>query len=852
MNLLGTFNVNPQLPPVLADLKLLACNYYWCWNHEAIELFRRLDRDLWEKTSHNPVLFLGSLDQDKITEAAADDGFIAHLERVKENLIEYLQARKWFNRKYGDMNTGVIAYFSAEFGVTESLPIYSGGLGILAGDHLKSASDLGLPMAAVGLMYQEGYFRQYLNADGWQMEYYTRNDFYNMPLTAEKGKDGRWLKVELDYPGRKLYARILRADIGRIPLYLLDTNLPENSAEDRGLTNTLYGGDNETRIQQEILLGIGGIRALRLLGITPSVCHMNEGHSGFLALERIRLLMEEKGLKFFEAREVVSAGSVFTTHTPVPAGIDEFHPDLMEKYFGHYYPKLGLNRKQFLGLGRINENAEHDPFNMAYLSLRMASLINGVSKLHGEVSRKMWAKFWPGAPVEEIPISSVTNGVHHRSWISHDMKNLFDRYLGPKWRVNSTDTTLWEEVKNIPHEELWRTHELRREKLVNYARHKLELQFKRRGLRQSEIEVAKEALDPSILTIGFARRFATYKRATLALKDKERLSKILNNPDRPVQMIFAGKAHPRDDEGKRLIRELVHTMRENEFRRRMVFLEDYDMEVARYLVQGVDVWMNNPRRPMEASGTSGMKVLPNGGLNFSIPDGWWAEIQHPDGGWTIGSGEDYEDHAYGDTVEADAIYDILESEIVPLFYDRVNKIPRKWVDKMKLSMIKLSAEFNTNRMVRDYANDFYIPALEKHKELESDNFTRAKNLAVWKQRILSGWQNLKVDAVMVNLNDDVKVGDNVSVEAVVKLGDLKPDDVSVQVFFGTVDDARRIVGGKSYDLSAGEAHEGRYLFRGFINCIKSGRHGYGLRILPKHPDLTTPLDLGLVYWHQGN
>ena len=852
MNLLGTFNVTPKIPDALQDLKALACNYAWCWSHETIELFRRLDRDLWEETGHNPVLFLGTIDQAKLEESAADDGFIAHMERVKANLDAYMETKKWYVRKYGEMPSGTIAYFSAEFGISESLPVYSGGLGILAGDHLKSASDLGLPMAGVGLLYQEGYFRQYLNADGWQQEYYTRNDFYSMPLHPEKGKDGRWMKIEVEFPGRKVYARILTAQVGRIPLYLLDTNLPENNAEDRKITNTLYGGDTETRIQQEILLGIGGIRALQLLGINPQVYHMNEGHSGFLALERIRILMEKEGLKFNEARELVSSGSVFTTHTPVPAGIDEFPAELMDKYFKDYYPKMGLSKKQFLGLGRLTESSDSTPFNMAYLGLRMASLINGVSKLHGEVSRKMWSKFWPGVPVEDVPISSVTNGVHHRSWISHDMKSLFDRYLGPKWRVNSTDTTLWEDVRDIPVEELWRTHELRRDKLVNYTRKKLVLQYKNRGLRKAEIDVAGEVLDPSVLTIGFARRFATYKRATLICRDKERLTRILNHPERPVQIIFAGKAHPRDDSGKQLIRELIHTMRIPEFRMRMVFLEDYDIEVARYLVQGVDVWLNNPRRPMEASGTSGMKVLPNGGINLSIPDGWWAEISDPETGWTIGSGEDYADPAYGDEVEANIIYDLLEREIVPLFYDRINKIPRKWVEKMRLSMMKLSAEFNTNRMVRDYTNDFYLPTLQRFSALSENSFSRAKALAEWKDKINQNWSGIKVEAFNVKLAETVHVGDKVSVDAVIKLGGLKPEDVSVQIYYGKLNDARQIVKGLTRELESGDSKDGIFVYKGSFQCDKSGRHGYSLRIIPHHADLVNPIMMGLVHWHNGS
>lgn len=852
MKLVGTFNVSPKLPESLQPMYKLAYNFYWCWNHDIIQLFRRLDRDLWEEAGHNPIIFLGTIEQEKLEEAAGDDSFMSHLDRVSKNMDEYLNGKSWFKKTHGDYPKGVAAYFCTEYGITESLPNYSGGLGILAGDHLKSASDLGLPLVAVGLLYQEGYFRQYLNADGWQQEYYPKNDFYNLPLTPEKASDGRWLKVEFDFPGRILYARILRAEVGRIKLYLLDTNLPENSADDRGITNQLYGGSKETRIQQEILLGIGGIRALKLLGINPLICHINEGHSGFLALERIRILMEEHGLNFNEAREAVRSGSIFTTHTPVPAGIDEFTPELMEKYFKNYYPKLGLTFKQFLALGRLNPGDDSAPFNMAYLSLGLASHINGVSKLHGEVSRRIWSNFWPNVPLAEVPISSITNGIHHRSWISHDMKDLFDMYLGPKWRTNPADLTIWEGVDDIPAEELWNTHQRRRERLVAYTRKKLVSQFKRRGLHTSEIELASEVLNPSILTIGFARRFATYKRATLILRDKARLKAILNNPEYPVQIIFAGKAHPRDDEGKNLIRQLVHSMREEEFRHRMVFLEDYDIEVARYLVQGVDVWLNNPRRPKEASGTSGMKVLPNGGLNLSISDGWWAEVKHTEAGWTIGSGENYTDYNYQDEIESNAIYDLLEREIVPLFYDRGRDgLPRKWIEKMRSSMKNLSSQFNTNRMVREYLERFYLPSIKNYLSLTENGFAKAKALAVWKDFIRKNWSNIKVSDFKIDLSSDIKVGGNVSIEAIVEMGELQPKDLLVQIYFGPLDVKREITTGNTAKMEMVEQKVNKFLYRGVIPCKKSGRQGYGLRLLPYHEDMTNPFEMGLIYWYEG-
>ena len=851
MQLIGTFNVTPRLPEPLTPLYDLAYNLYWTWNYDIIQLFRWLDRDLWEEAGHNPILMLGMIDQSQLEEALTDDGFMALLERAKEKFDQYLNATTWCQKTYGDHPKGTVAYFCAEYGISESLPIYSGGLGILAGDHLKSASELGCPLVSVGLLYQEGYFRQYLNADGWQQEWYPRNDFYNLPLTPEKSPDDRWLKVELDFPGRKVYARILRADVGRIGLYLLDTNLPENQPEDRAITNQLYGGDREMRIKQEIVLGIGGVRVLKMLGFNPKVFHMNEGHSGFLSLERIRILMEEEKLSFNEAREVIRAGSAFTTHTPVEAGIDEFPPDMMDKYFKDYYPKLKLTRSQFLSLGQMKDAPDSAPFNMALLSMGMASQVNAVSKLHGKVARKMWSNYWQNIPIDEVPIFSITNGVHHRSWISHDMKDLYDRYLGPRWRGHPADQSIWEGIDDIPAEELWRTHERRRERLVAYARRKLVEQYRRRGLHASEIEHASEVLDPAILTIGFARRFAAYKRATLILRNQERLNRILNHPDRPIQIIFAGKAHPRDDVGKQIIRELIHTMRKEEFRLRMVFLEDYDIEVARYLVQGVDVWLNNPERLKEASGTSGMKVLPNGGLNLSVSDGWWDEIEYPDAGWTIGHGEEYESQAEQDEVESNALYDLLENIIAPLFYDRAkDKLPRQWIEKMRISMKKLSAEFNTNRMVKSYIESLYIPALDNYDSMAGDSFARAKKLARWKAMITEPWKQIRVEKFSLELPREIKVGDELPIEAVINLGPLKPEDVSVQVHYGLVNENRQIVKGSISHLTLAATNEGNCTYKGSISCDKSGRQGYALRIIPHHENLLNPVEMGLIYWYE--
>jgi starch phosphorylase len=637
------YTISPSLPENLLGLLKLAYNLRWTWNKDMIDLFRRLDRDLWEKTHHNPAYMLGLIKQEVLEKALEDDGFMAHLERVLQDLEKYQMYKTWYERTYGKPDESQIAYFSLEFGLTECMPIYSGGLGILAADHLKSSSDLGLPLVGVGLLYQEGYFQQYLNAEGWQQERYPQNDFYNMPIQLIKWNEHAEVTVEIEHPDGPVFAHIWKAQVGMVPLYLLDTNISKNRPEAQKLSAQLYGGDGEMRIRQEILLGIGGIRALRALGINPIVCHMNEGHAAFLALERIRLLMQEQGLTFVEAQEVLAAGSVFTTHTPVPAGNDIFSAELMDKYFRSYYAQLGLTKEQFLSLGREQPGNSSESFCMTVLALRLAGYTNGVSKIHGTVTRKMWQNIWPALPEDEIPITSITNGIHPSSWISHEMAELFNRYLGPRWLYDPCNEEIWKRVAEIPDEELWRTHERRRERLVAFARRHLKAHLLVRKKSTREIARASEVLHPEALTIGFARRFAGYKRATLIFENPDRLAGIISNKDRPVQIIFAGKAHPKDTEGKDLIRQIINFARSDKFRNRIVFIEDYDMALARYMVQGVDIWLNNPRKLLEASGTSGMKAAFNGAINLSVLDGWWWEAYSNETGWAIGKEEEYED-----------------------------------------------------------------------------------------------------------------------------------------------------------------------------------------------------------------
>jgi starch phosphorylase len=658
--------------------------------------------------------------------------------------------------------------------------------------------------------------------------------------------------VEVEYPNRTVTARVWHVKVGRIDLYLLDANVPENTPEDRQITAQLYGGDQEMRIRQEVLLGIGGVRMLEALDIHPKAYHMNEGHSAFLSLERIRGLMHNKGLHFDEASVLVSSTNVFTTHTPVPAGNDAFEPWLVEKYFNNYWGQLNLEKDQFLGLGRQEPSNGDEPLSLTVLALRFSTHRNGVSKLHGEVSRKLWARVWPDLPTDEVPIGHITNGIHTPTWISHDLASLYDRYLGPGWTEKPADMSVWKNVVHIPDTELWRTHERRRERLVAFARRRLVEQLKKRGAGSSERASAEEILDPEALTIGFARRFATYKRASLILSDIERLSKLLSD-GRRVQIIFAGKAHPRDNPGKDIIREIIHQSRVEPLSRSLVFLEDYDINVARYLVQGVDIWLNTPLRPMEASGTSGMKVAANGGLNVSILDGWWAEAYTPNVGWAIGSGESYDNLEYQNAVEGQALYDLLEKEVVPLFYERGNdNLPRRWIKMMKAAMSRLAPVYNTNRMVRQYAEKYYRPAAMQYDSLTADDMDRIRKASAWRYRLWDGFDNVSIEKVSDNmeaLGEDARVGQDVKIEAIVNLDKLSPDDVAVQLYYGSLDDDGQLSTGEALDMSIedhGDNGTARYTVS--MPCRHSGKTGYTVRIVPRSENFPYGLDLGLVHW----
>lgn len=850
---INKYMVSPSLPKELEPLLEITKNFWWCWNQKAVNLLRTIDIDNYDEKDHNPIRILGESSQECFYNMLHDDAAMMNLAEVYDEFKTYMNQETWYASLDDSQKTEneKIAYFSFEYGLHESLPNYSGGLGILSGDHLKSASDLGLPFIAVGLLYRKGYFRQYLNADGWQQEYDIENDFFNLALEKVLDSNGETMKVDVNLPGRKVYAQIWKANVGRIQLYYLDANIEENSVEDRDITAQLYGGNLETRIQQEILLGIGGIKALKKLGIKPTIYHMNEGHSAFLSLERIRQLMIDDKLDRKTAREVVFSSNVFTTHTPVPAGNDVFPIEMMQKYFVDYIKQIDMSMEEFLKLGKIDPNNQKEDFCMTVLALNLSAENNGVSELHGHVSREMWKDIWKGVPAKELPIDSITNGIHTLSWISFDMQNLLDRYLGPRWRTKPLEYGIWERVQKIPDAELWRTHERRKERLIDFCRERLKAQIINRGFTKNEINHAEQILTPEALTIGFARRFATYKRGTLLFRDIERLKKIISNPHRPVQIIFAGKAHPHDNGGKELIKNIAEICRREEFRDHIVFLEDYDINVARYMVQGVDVWLNNPRRPLEASGTSGMKVPPNGGLNFSILDGWWDEAYDGQNGWAIGNREEYTDLEYQDEVESNALYNVLENEIIPLYYERGrDDIPRQWVTAMKWSMQTVCPQFSTNRMVADYFNKFYTNASRRYINMTSDDFKKSKELKSWKDNIYSKWSKVSFENTMSEMpSRNLQVGSKFEVKTIVNLGNIATDSVRVELYHGKLSMKDEITEPTIVEMKhSSDLGNGRHSFIGSLECVNTGQSGYAIRMYPYHKDLGYKFDMKMIIW----
>ncbi len=850
---INPFTVHPNLPESLKPLETIAHNIWMSWNYDAVQLFTRLDYDAWIASEQNPVRTLGMVAQSRFEELAGDDSYVSAVNRVHERLKTYQSGETWYKGSHKD----VVAYFSMEYGLDLSLPIYSGGLGVLSGDHMKTASDMGLPLVGVGLLYREGYFKQYLNLDGYQQESYPENDWYNMPVDRCEDKNGEPVRISVQMADATVVAQVWQVKIGRISLYLLDTNLDENAEEFRNVTARLYGGDKENRIRQEILLGIGGIRALRALGINPAVTHMNEGHSAFLGVERIRELVsgEVASLTRHEAMQALWPTNIFTTHTPVPAGNERFSIDLIKKYFDSITGGTGFEWEEFISLGREYPNDEQEPFCMTVLALKLSAYNNGVSKLHGAISRDMWKAIWPGLHTDEVPITSITNGVHARTFLSPEMQELLDRYFGPRFYDEPENLELWDRIDRVSDEELWRTHERRKDRLVAFTRKRLREQLERRGISGRNVAYANEVLQPGILTLCFARRFATYKRATLLFRQPERLKRLLNNPEMPVQIIFAGKAHPHDSGGKQLIKDIVHFTQDPDVRNRLIFLENYDMNIAKQMVQGGDVWLNTPRRPMEASGTSGMKAAMNGVLNCSILDGWWAEAYTPERGWAIGSGEEYEDEEMQDEIESTLLYDLLERELVPTYYDRgQDGLPREWIHRMKESMRGVGKEFSCHRMIREYAEMFYLPALENYRSYSRDGYKRTRSVAEYIERVRSGWHTMSIEQVEGSTDKPLRVGESLSVGARVNLGSLNPDDIDVQLVYGTISntgglsDPVHVSMKKAGGKKAESAPEGNVDYQVKVECRRAGRLGYSVRVVPKNGDLAHTTLPGLVTW----
>ncbi len=856
MRAIRRFTVRPVLPEALQPLGDLALNLRWSWHRDTQALFAAIDPGLWEQTGRDPVRLLGALSTDRLDQLATDDEFRRRLELAHADLKDYLHDPRWYQRSesLGEDAPAAIAYFSAEFGITGVLPQYSGGLGILAGDHLKAGSDLGVPIVAVGLFYRHGYFRQALSPEGWQEERYPVNDPDGLPLKLLRETDGSVPYVHVGIPGgKRLTARVWVAQVGRVPLLLLDAVAGSDDGAGFDVTDRLYGGGPEHRLLQEMLLGIGGVRALRTFaritgGPTAEVYHCNEGHAGFLGLERIRELTEAEsstgGLDFDVALEIIRAGTVFTTHTPVPAGIDRFPRDLVEQHFGGDNSRSGVPVERILGLGAESyPGGDAGVFNMAVMGLRLAQRANGVSLLHGEVSRGMFAGLWEGFDPVEVPIGSVTNGVHAPTWVAPEV-------LALAGFAGDGDADPFDHVERVPADVIWSTRRTLRERTVADVRRRLRASLLDRGHSPAELGWVESVFDPDVLTIGFARRVPSYKRLTLMLRDPDRLRDLLLHPDRPVQLVVAGKAHPADEGGKRLIQEIVRFADDPAVRHRIVFLPDYDITMAQQLYPGCDVWLNNPLRPYEACGTSGMKVALNGGLNLSILDGWWDEWFDGSNGWSIPSADGVEDPDRRDDIEARALYDLVANEVAPRFYGLDEAaVPVRWVEMIRHTLRSLGPKVQATRMLRDYVLDLYAPAARAARPLR-DHPDEATRLAAWKAKVATCWPRVRVEQVdATGIGDAPEVGSALTLQVWTDLGELTPDDVRVEVVHGTARDDDFLDRPQSVLLGHAEADEsGRHRFAGEVKLETTGPFGYTVRVLPDHPALVGPAELGLVAW----
>lgn len=852
MYVFNKITVNPQLPKRIGKLSEIANNLWWSWNTEFLRLFKIIDRDLWETCEKNPVKFLKRVSQDRLEAVVENTDFLREYDRLAKEFDDYITSKNtWFSNKYPENKKDLIAYFSAEYGLDQTIPIYSGGLGILSGDHLKSASDLGVPLVAVGLLYKNGYFHQKINGNGEQETEYNNIELSNLPINPVKDENGEELKIYVKFEKRKVYLKVWQINVGRIKLYLLDSDIDENTPEDREVTLRLYGGDQEMRIKQEIILGMGGTNLLtRALGLNPTVYHMNEGHSAFLILELIKNIIKEKKVSFEVAKDIASSKTVFTTHTPVPAGNDIFPIGLVEKYFKEFWPRLGLDREEFLKLG-MKPCTELEPgFNMGIFALKVAGKKNGVSKLHGAVSRELFGDVWPEIAANESPITYVTNGIHTCSWLAPSLKELYNKYLIPYWQDNIYKDEVWENINNIPNQELWGIHQKRKQKLFDIVKENTTNRLRKSGYSYEEINEITSKLNPNALTIGFARRFATYKRATLIFKDLERITQILNNADRPVQLIFAGKAHPADKEGQDLIKRIHEISMMPQFKGKIFLLENYNIAMSRYLVSGVDVWLNNPRRPMEASGTSGQKASVNGVINFSVLDGWWAEGYNQENGWTIGTNAEFTSYEEQDIADSQSMYRTLEEKIIPTYYEKdENGISEKWMKIMKNSITSTGGKYSTSRMLVDYTNNLYIPLCNLTKKYY-ENIDNVAEFNLWKKNLYTNWKDIKITQKNNLNNITMDAGNNIDVKCEVQLPNVDVSNVMAQCYYGKILD-NGIVENVSIipmKLSSKNEENKTYEYTAKIELKTGGNYGYTFRVMPKHEMLLDSENLNLVKW----
>ena len=849
MYIFNKLEVIPTLPSKINRLEEITYNIWWTWNTNFLKLFKMIDEVVWDQAKKNPVKFLKLISQEKLEEATKNEEFMKQYEEIVFLFDEYMNEKETtFSNKYKKHTKDTFAYFSAEYGLDETIPIYSGGLGVLSGDHMKTASDIGIPYVGIGLLYKEGYFEQKIDGNGSQITKYTKTDLETLPIVPVKDKEEKELRVFVNILNEKVYAKVWQINVGRVKLYLLDTDVPENSEKARSLTARLYGGDQEMRISQEIVLGFGGLKVLKELNIKPKLYHMNEGHSAFLLLKLIEEIIEEKNVSFDIASEMVKIETIFTTHTAVPAGTDIFPREMMKRYFDGFNEKIKLSEDEFLNLGSSNLDGEYPPFNMTKFAIKLSGKRNGVSKLHSAVSKELFKEMWPNIMDEEIPIGYVTNGVHVGTWMSPDMHRLFEKYLESSWNLTMEDEYKLNKIKDIPNEELWQTHKELKKKMLRVVKKRNKERLIRNGVPFEIIKEIDEKLSLDVLTIGFGRRFATYKRATMIFSDLERLSEIVNDEIRPVQIIFSGKAHPADVEGQDLIRRINEISMMPQFRGKIILIEDYNMAISRFLVSGCDVWLNNPRRPMEASGTSGQKAAINGVLNFSTLDGWWEEGYNLKNGWKIGNRDIYISKDAQDKYDSGDLYNTLENEIIPMYYNKDEKVPVKWIEYMKESIKTSLYMFSSFRMFKDYIERMYFPALDI-KEKGFNNLEKIEKLVEWKKFVRSEWENIKIKQNNDNIPKKIKAGEELDARCLIDFGNIKKEDADVELFVAKINKDGEFKKLKAIKMKPTGKTEENYI-EYMVKFIpeEGGKLGYTYRVCPKNDMIIEREDIKVVKW----